>query len=124
MHGDSKLALAATIMTEDAKTEEYTAGAPCGAYIEMPCKFAACRALRIIAIPCRYKKKGVCGLFSLNTRCNSRQIHKKNGAHHQQYAEYTDRTKLFTVNQYAEQCRNNGLYRCDDWNLAGFVYLL
>lgn len=26
---------AATIMTEDAKTEKYTAGSPCGAYIKM-----------------------------------------------------------------------------------------
>ena len=31
-HGDSKPALAATIMTEDAKTEKHTAGSPCGAY--------------------------------------------------------------------------------------------
>lgn len=30
----------ATIMTEDAKTEKYTAGSPCGAYIESPCKFS------------------------------------------------------------------------------------
>ena len=34
----------AMILTEDAKTEEYTAGCPCGAYIETPCKFEACRA--------------------------------------------------------------------------------
>ena len=33
-HGDSRPALAATIMTEDAKAEENTAGKPCGAYIE------------------------------------------------------------------------------------------
>ena len=45
--GSSRQDLAATIMTEDAKTENYTAGAPCGAYIETPCKFAACRALAI-----------------------------------------------------------------------------
>ena len=32
-HGDSRPALAATIMTEDAKTEGNTAGGPCGAYI-------------------------------------------------------------------------------------------
>ena len=44
-HGDSRPALAAMIMPEDAKTEKYTAGSPCGAYIETPCKFAACRAL-------------------------------------------------------------------------------
>ena len=37
--------LAVMTMIEDAKTEEYTAGGSCGAYIEMPCKFAACRAL-------------------------------------------------------------------------------
>ena len=35
----------ALTMTEDAKTEENTAGALCGAYIETPCKFTACRAL-------------------------------------------------------------------------------
>ena len=44
-HGGSRHAPAAAIMTEDAKTEAYTAGSPCGAYIETPCKFAACRAL-------------------------------------------------------------------------------
>jgi len=44
MQGGSRPALAAMTMTEDAKTEEYTAGGPCGAYIEMPCKFEACRA--------------------------------------------------------------------------------
>ena len=43
IHGGSRPDLAATIMTEDAKTEENTAGGPCGAYIETPCKFAACR---------------------------------------------------------------------------------
>ena len=32
-NGGSRHALAATIMTEDAKTERYTAGSPCGAYI-------------------------------------------------------------------------------------------
>jgi len=32
-HGGSRPDLAATIMTEDAKTEENTAGSPCGAYI-------------------------------------------------------------------------------------------
>lgn len=32
-------------MTEDDKTEENTAGNSCGAYIETPCKFAACKAL-------------------------------------------------------------------------------
>ena len=74
--GVSRPALAATIMTEDAKTErdktrcasfislsrrsphtntshsaaahcsrkKDTAGSPCGAYIDPPCKFAACRA--------------------------------------------------------------------------------
>ena len=35
----------AMIMTEDAKTEKHTAGSPCGAYIETPCKFTACRVL-------------------------------------------------------------------------------
>ncbi len=30
---------AAMTMTEDAKTEENTAGSPCGAYIEVPCNF-------------------------------------------------------------------------------------
>ena len=44
MQGDNRPDLAAMIMTEDAKTEEYTAGGPCGVYIEMPCKFVACRA--------------------------------------------------------------------------------
>ena len=44
MHGGSKHDPAATIMTEDAKTEKYTAGSPCGAYIGTPCKFEACRA--------------------------------------------------------------------------------
>ena len=44
MQGGSRPALAVTIMTEDAKTEKYTAGWPCGAYIEMPCKFEPCRA--------------------------------------------------------------------------------
>ncbi len=43
-HGCSRPALAAMIMTEDAKTEEYTAGGSCGSYIETPCKFEACRA--------------------------------------------------------------------------------
>jgi len=38
---------AAMMMTEDAKTEENTAGTPCGAYIETPCKFATCRAENI-----------------------------------------------------------------------------
>lgn len=33
------------IMTEDAKTEEYTAGGPCGVYIEVSCKFVTCRTL-------------------------------------------------------------------------------
>ncbi len=32
-HDGSRPDLAATIMTEDAKTEENTAGSPCGAYI-------------------------------------------------------------------------------------------
>ena len=44
-HGGSRHDLAAMTMTEDAKTEENTAGGPCGSYIETPCKFAACRAL-------------------------------------------------------------------------------
>ncbi len=44
MQGGSRPDPAATIMTEDAKTEKYTAGWPCGAYIEMPCKFEPCRA--------------------------------------------------------------------------------
>ena len=43
--GDSRHGLVAMIMTEDAKREDYTAGCPCGAYIETPCKFAACKAL-------------------------------------------------------------------------------
>ena len=43
-HGGSRHGLAAMTMTEDAKTEENTAGSPCGEYIEMPCKFTACRA--------------------------------------------------------------------------------
>ena len=43
-HGGSKHDPAAMIMTEDAKTEEYTAGGSCGSYIETPCKFEACRA--------------------------------------------------------------------------------
>lgn len=43
-YGGSRPALAAMIMTEDAKTEEYTAGDSCGTYIETLCKFAACRA--------------------------------------------------------------------------------
>ena len=33
-HGGSRHALTATIMTENAKTEKYTAGSLCGAYIE------------------------------------------------------------------------------------------
>ncbi len=41
--GDSRHGPVAMIMTEDAKTENHTAGGPCGAYIELPCKFAACR---------------------------------------------------------------------------------
>ena len=44
MHGGKSPGTAAMIMTEDAKTEKYTAGNPCGAYIEKPCKFDACRA--------------------------------------------------------------------------------
>ena len=44
-HGSSRHDLTSTIMIEDAKVEENTAGGPCGAYIETPCKFAACRAL-------------------------------------------------------------------------------
>ena len=43
-YGGSRPAIAATIMTEDAKTEEYTAGDSCGTYIETPCKFEPCRA--------------------------------------------------------------------------------
>ena len=43
-HGGSRHDPAAMIMTEDAKTEEYTAGGSCGSYIETPCKFEACRA--------------------------------------------------------------------------------
>ncbi len=43
-HGGSRHDLAATIMTEDDKTEGNTAGSSCGAYIGMPCKFVACRA--------------------------------------------------------------------------------
>ena len=42
-HGGCRHDPAATIMTKDAKTEKYTAGSPCGAYIETPCKFEACR---------------------------------------------------------------------------------
>ena len=41
---------AAMIMTEDAKTEENTAGWPCGAYIGTPCKFTACRALKFAVV--------------------------------------------------------------------------
>ena len=41
MHGDSRHDLAVTIMTEDAKTEENTAGGPCGAYIGLAGKFGA-----------------------------------------------------------------------------------
>ena len=47
MQGDNRPDLAAMIMTEDDKTEENTAGGPCGAYIETPCKFEACRAFAI-----------------------------------------------------------------------------
>ena len=36
--GGRSPATAAMIMTEDAKTKENTAGSPCGAYIETPCK--------------------------------------------------------------------------------------
>jgi len=43
--GGSRPVLTATIMTEDAKAEKYTAGSPCGAYIETLCKFTAYRAL-------------------------------------------------------------------------------
>ena len=43
-HGGSRPDLAAMIMTEDAKTEEEHRRGPCGAYIETPCKFDACRA--------------------------------------------------------------------------------
>ena len=32
------------ILTWNANTEKNTAGSPCGAYIETPCKFEACRA--------------------------------------------------------------------------------
>ena len=49
IQGGSRPALAATIMTEDAKTEENTAGGPCGVYIEMPCKL---KAQRMVAGPC------------------------------------------------------------------------
>ena len=34
-----------TCDTPQHTTEDYTAGGPCGAYIETPCKFAACKAL-------------------------------------------------------------------------------
>jgi len=34
MQGGSRPDLAAMIMTEDAKTEKFTAGSPCGAYID------------------------------------------------------------------------------------------
>ena len=43
-HSGSRPDLAATIMTENAKTNKHTAGRTCGAYIETPCKFSACRA--------------------------------------------------------------------------------
>lgn len=36
--------LYATFSTREDKTEKYTAGSPCGAYIGTPCKFEACRA--------------------------------------------------------------------------------
>ena len=45
--GGRSPATAAMTTTEDAKTEEHTAGGPCGAYIEKPCKFDACRAEHI-----------------------------------------------------------------------------
>jgi hypothetical protein len=44
-HGGSKHDPAATIMTEDAKTEKYTAGSPCGAYIEIPFKIHDSRSV-------------------------------------------------------------------------------
>ena len=46
MHSDKE----SFTMTEDAKTEEYTAGGPCGAYIEMPCKLTACRVCFLYSI--------------------------------------------------------------------------
>ena len=58
IHGGSRPDLAATIMTEDAKTEENTAGGPCGAYIETPCKFAACRAYNYF-IPCEERSAAI-----------------------------------------------------------------
>ena len=45
MPSDSRRDFTAAIMTEDAKTEEYTAGGPCGVYIEVFCKFITCRTL-------------------------------------------------------------------------------
>ena len=42
--GDSRPCTAAMTTTEDAKTVKYTAGGPCGAYIETPCKFETGRA--------------------------------------------------------------------------------
>lgn len=44
MHGGRNPGTAAMTTTEDAKTEENTAGGPCGAYIETPCKPRTCRA--------------------------------------------------------------------------------
>ena len=45
--GGNRHDLAATIMTEDAKTEEYTVGEPYGAYIKTALQVSACRALKI-----------------------------------------------------------------------------
>ena len=39
MHGGRNRDTAAMTTIEDAKTEKHTAGSPCGAYIESPCKF-------------------------------------------------------------------------------------
>ena len=45
--GGSRPDLAATIMTEDAKTEKHTVGEPYGAYIKTALQVSACRALKI-----------------------------------------------------------------------------
>ena len=45
---------AALTMTEDVKTERYTAGSPCGAYIETPCKFCGLHGIRFVLFSYRH----------------------------------------------------------------------
>jgi hypothetical protein len=70
MQGGSRPDPAATIMTEDAKAEENTAGGPCGAYIETPCEFASCRVLLLMIL---YQNNAIYSSLENGNRMEARQ---------------------------------------------------